>query len=144
LIACQTVSPTPIESTSEPPKAESDIDILLSSRPELAGRYFKTSKEIVCIEKTLLHQRVLNVAKEIPYAMWYSDLNQSDLDKYSSIMMFINNKTRTVSVLEYIIKNDGELKGVLEGVYACVLTSGIKLFINNKKPNIGTNFKSED
>ena len=136
---------SPIESTSEPPKAEpSDTDILLSSVPELVGKYFKTSKEIVCVEKTLLHQRLFKVAKEIPYAMWYSDLDQTDLDKHSPITMLINNKTRTVSVLEYIIKNDGELKGVLEGVYACVLTSGIELFINNKKTNSGTSFKSED
>ena len=140
LIACQTVSPTPIESTSEPPKAESDIDILLSSRPELAGRYFKTSKEIVCVEKTLLHQRLFKAAKEIPYAMWYSDFDQTDLDKHSPIIMLINNKTRTVSVLEYIIKNDDELKGL----YACVLTSGIELFINNKEISIGTSFKLEN
>ena len=131
LIACQTVSP--IESTLEPPKAElSDIDILLSSDLELVGKYFKTSKEIVCIEKTLVHQRLFRRAKEIPYAMWYSNLDlDNNLNEYSPITMLINNKTRTVSVLEYIIKNDDELKGVLKGVYACILTSGIKLFINN-------------
>ena len=140
LIACQTVQS--VESTAEPPKVEkvesSDLDIAMEFDPELKGKYFTIKKKIICIEKTLLHHRLQNWAKEIPAAMWYDETRGN----FDPLMMLINKKTKTISVLEYII-NNGE-SNVSKGVYACILTTGTKLSINPSAKAYGASLGLEN
>lgn len=141
LIACQTVSS--VELKEEQPEVSYEVELsalemLLKNDPELEGKYFKVLKKIFCINKDLLQYRLTEWAGEVPSAIWYQE-TEGGLDPY---VAFINKETKTISVLEYIVNNGEETIPNSEiGVYACILSSGSKLIINNKTQTFGTSFE---
>ena len=113
-------------------------EVALKNDPELEGKYFKVLKKIFCINKDLLQYRITEWAGEVPSAIWYQE-TEGGLDPY---VAFINKETKTISILEYIVNNGEETIPNSEiGVYACILSSGSKLIINNKPQTFGSSFE---
>ncbi len=103
LMGCQTTNTVPPKDTS--PKVEPKVEKTehQGKKPEV----IRTSKPIFCGDPTTTLNAVLNVAKEMPLAMW------KDAQTGYNVIMLYNKETRQNTILEYI-----------PGPYACFLSVG--------------------
>ena len=115
--ACQT--------TSQPTEPIVKADLVAKKEIPQA---FETRKPLACVESNLALSSLKKDHGEIPYAIWH------DPSRNNRILMMVNKKTKTATILEYIVTPDApEFKDIGETQYICLLTTGIGLYINNKK-----------
>ena len=89
---------------------------------------FETVKPLACVELNLALAGLEKDHGELPYAIWH------DPSRDNRILMMVNKKTKTATILEYIVTPDApEFKDIGETQYVCLLTTGIGLYINNKE-----------
>ena len=117
LAACQT--------TSQP--TEPIVEVGSVAKKEIL-QAFETVKPLACVELNLALAGLEKDHGELPYAIWH------DPSRDNRILMMVNKKTKTATILEYIVTPDApEFKDIGETQYICLLTTGIGLYINNKK-----------
>ena len=115
--ACQT--------TSQP--TEPIVEVGSVAKKEIL-QAFETVKPLACVELKLALASLEKDHGELPYAFWH------DPSRDNRILMTVNKKTKTATILEYIVTPDApEFKDIGETQYICLLTTGIGLYINNKK-----------
>ena len=116
LAACQT--------TSQP--TEPIVEVGSVAKKEIL-QAFETVKPLACVELNLALASLEKDHGELPYAIWH------DPSRDNRILMMVNKKTKTATILEYIVTPDApEFKDIGETQYVCLLTTGIGLYINNK------------
>ena len=116
LAACQT--------TSQPTEPIVKADLV--AKKEIL-QAFETVKPLACVELNLALAGLEKDHGELPYAIWH------DPSRDNRILMMVNKKTKTATILEYIVTPDApEFKDIGETQYVCLLTTGIGLYINNK------------
>ena len=116
--------------TTQSVEPKIEVKSKLSSHDEKKERpqAFQTEKPVACVESKLALAKLEEVAGEIPHALWY------DTTKNYRVLMMVNKKTKTATILEYIVTPDApEFKDIGETQYVCLLTTGIGLYINNKE-----------
>ena len=117
LAACQT--------TSQP--TEPIVEVGSVAKKEIL-QAFETVKPLACVELNLALASLEKDHGELPYAIWH------DPSRDNRILMMVNKKTKTATILEYIVTPDApEFKDIGETQYICLLTTGIGLYINNKE-----------
>ena len=115
--ACQT--------TSQP--TEPIVEVGSVAKKEIL-QAFETVKPLACVELNLALASLEKDHGELPYAIWH------DPSRDNRILMMVNKKTKTATILEYIVTPDApEFKDIGETQYVCLLTTGIGLYINNKE-----------
>ena len=115
--ACQT--------TSQP--TEPIVEVGSVAKKEIL-QAFETVKPLACVELNLALAGLEKDHGELPYAIWH------DPSRDNRILMMVNKKTKTATILEYIVTPDApEFKDIGETQYVCLLTTGIGLYINNKE-----------
>ena len=113
--ACQT--------TSQP--TEPIVEVGSVAKKEIL-QAFETVKPLACVELNLALAGLEKDHGELPYAIWH------DPSRDNRILMMVNKKTKTATILEYIVTPDApEFKDIGETQYICLLTTGIGLYINN-------------
>ena len=115
--ACQT--------TSQP--TEPIVEVGSVSKKEIL-QAFETVKPLACVELNLALAGLEKDHGELPYAIWH------DPSRDNRILMTVNKKTKTATILEYIVTPDApEFKDIGETQYICLLTTGIGLYINSEE-----------
>ena len=131
---CQTMQ-------SVEPKVEVKSEVVSVVKKERL-RAFTTTKPVACIESNLAIASLQEQHSEFPYAMWHYPIRNN------RILMMVNKKAKTTTIMEYIPTPDGPdfegIEGIDETQYICLLTTGIGLYINNKVETIKTNYKMEN
>jgi hypothetical protein len=116
LTACQT--------TSQP--TEPIVKAVSVAKKEIL-QAFETVKPLACVELNLALASLEKDHGEIPYAIWH------DPSRDNRILMTVNKKTKTATIMEYIPTPDApEFKDIGETQYICLLTTGIGLYINSE------------
>ena len=119
------------------PKVE--VKSELSSHEEKEKpKYFQTDKPLACVESNVALTKLKKSAGETPYAIWY------DSKKNYQVLMMVNKKAKTTTIMEYIPTPDGpDFEGIDETQYICLLTTGIGLYINNEVETTNVSYKME-
>ena len=102
-----------VEKTSDEDKAEPKIG-------DGSRQMFQSMKPVLCADIETVHQGIKDGAGEEPYMLW------KDSENTYTATLWLNHKTKTVTVIEYVSPGIG-----------CFSAVGVSATINNKL--IGTN-----
>ena len=118
------------------PKVE--VKSELSSHEEKEKpKYFQTDKPLACVESNVALTKLKKSAGETPYAIWYDSI------KNYQVLMMVNKKAKTVTIMEYI-PTPSEFLDSDDTQYVCFLSMGLGLYINSKSEAIKVSFGMEN